>query len=192
MEGEHPSGNHYERVMGIRPVDLGWENIPQVTNDQVNDFRTVLRERLLEAGFMPSKGKLGGLSGSAPGKQYPIGADHPGVAPDMAMLERALAAVPCDCDELTEYDDWLHFFIALKVASGGPELFYDNFVVPWAAAVPDNIDIIREKWESIIEAHLGWDNVASVAQTRGFTDHIATGFEVLGELPEAGQSKRKI
>ena len=59
MEGEHPSGTHYSWVDGIRPVDMGWENIPQVTLDQVNAFRAKLRERLIEAGLTPAKGKLG-------------------------------------------------------------------------------------------------------------------------------------
>jgi hypothetical protein len=189
MEGEHPSGNHYEWVLGVRPVDLKWENIPEVTAEKVLEFRVELRKRLLEAGFVAAKGKLS-AGNSAPGQQHAIGTDHPGLCPDIEMLKRALAAVPCDCDELVEYDDWFNFLVGLKTACGGSEAFYDDCVVPWASAVPDNIDILRGKWESVDEAHLGWDYVASVVQTRGFTDHIAAGFEALGDLEETGEPAR--
>ena len=49
----------------------------------------------------------------------------------------------------------MNMIVALKVASGGSEVFYDQVLVPWAAAVPENDDILREKWESVTEASLG-------------------------------------
>ena len=55
--------------------------------------------------------------------------------------------------------------------------------MPWAAAVPDNVDILREKWESVDEATLGWDYVASMAQAHGFIEHIQAGFSALPPLP---------
>ena len=65
MEGEHPSGNHYSWDHDTRPVDEGWEKMKQVTLDQVNAFRALLRERLLDAGFTPVKGRIGTGAGSS-------------------------------------------------------------------------------------------------------------------------------
>lgn len=128
MEGEHPSGVLYAWERAERPVDVGWDNIPAVTADEIDAFVNEVTGRLTAAGFKLIKGGTGMPGGALSGPRIPVGPDHPDVCPDLGMLRDVLTNyLPCDHDEFVTYDEWAIMCIAIVTACGKDEEFYEVF-----------------------------------------------------------------
>jgi hypothetical protein len=184
MEGMHPSGVQLEWLNGQRPVDLGWDKIPEATFEQVHEFVEAVSQELIKIGFTPTKISLsrgGALAGG-----YKIGPNHPELCPDLDMLRDVLKILPCDHPEWDLYDDWMRAVAAIKTACGGDEGFYAETFEPWASQVPDNLveyGFIRAKWGSFTDTAIGWLWLCQIAHDHGyFGDVIGPGgFEKLPE-----------
>jgi hypothetical protein len=138
MEGMHPSGVQHVWLNGRRPVDVGWEKIPEATYGQVHEFVAAVGDRLVEIGFIPTKIALS-RGGALNGTLHKIGPDHPELCPDLDMLREVLKVLPCDHREWDLYDDWMRAVAAIKTACGGDEGFYAETFEPWASQVADNL-----------------------------------------------------
>ncbi len=187
MEGMHPSGVQFEWLMGGRPVDVGWDRIPQANYEQVHEFVAAVGERLInELRFVPTKIALS--RGGSPGAMYKIGPNHPELCPDLDMLRDVLKLLPCDHPEWDLYDDWMRAVVAIKTACGGDDGFYADVFEPWASEVPENLEedgFIRAKWDSFTESSIGWLWLTSIAHDHGYYGDVTGvgGFEVLHDEP---------
>jgi hypothetical protein len=94
MEGMHPSGVQFEWMFGERPIDVGWDKIPEANYDQVHEFVAAVGERLSGMSFTRTKTSLC-HGGSSPGVGHKIGPDHPELCPDLDMLSDVLQLLPC-------------------------------------------------------------------------------------------------
>jgi hypothetical protein len=76
MEGMHPSGVQFEWMFGERPIDVGWDKIPEANYDQVHEFVAAVGERLSGMSFTRTKTSLC-HGGSSPGVGHKIGNRSP-------------------------------------------------------------------------------------------------------------------
>lgn len=177
MEGEHPSGVLYAWEHNTRPVDLGWDNVPLVTADDIDAFVTEATTRLTAAGFtlVKASGLITG-SGSTRSKEYEIGPDHPDTCPDLALLKQTLKLLPAYHPEFEDREDWVRMLRAVKTALAGDETGYELFEAWALPGHPENTpEMIRSIWESFNSSSLGWDYIGTLAGHYGFTGHL--GFE---------------
>lgn len=185
MEGMHPSGVQFEWMDGKRPVDVGWDKIPEATYEQVHEFVAAVGNRLVrDLGFEPTKIALSRAGGM--GALHKIGPDHPELCPDLNMLRDVLKILPCDHPEWDLYDDWMRAIASIKTACGGDDGFFAETFEPWASQVPENLvedGFIRAKWDSFTETSIGWLWLCQIAHGYGYFGDVvgAGGFEKLPE-----------
>lgn len=209
MEGRHPSGVNYAWRDGQSPLKIGWDNIPHVTWDGLQEFFKGVRELIEAAGYEPTGANARGckhpLSKPAPsplrfpsnasdmrmssahsGEDHAIGPDHPDLCPNLDILKDVLQSyLPVTDPLLDYYDDFLNALIAVKTACGGDEEFWDEVVVDWLAGNPENdIDVMRAKWDGLERTRIGWGFLCGLAAERGYYGHAHAPFEELDE-PDA-------
>lgn len=179
--GPHAKGGEYVWTDGQTPLSYGFENIPKITIDQVQEFVTELSEAYGLIGVRPAKinRMRGGDVGTGEGA-LPIDENHPQRAPSDSELTIALGYLSVLDEEFADYDAWERISRAVKTACCGSETFYNIVYEPWQKANPENDDHIRAKWESHTDSQIGWDYIVSLACRNGFIPSGAGLFEALG------------
>lgn len=185
VEGLHPSGVHYEWLMGISPLVKGYDGLPEVTADQLEAFMAKLDEAMTTVhGLERVKGggnpRMIVFSDTKPAE---VGPNHPGLCPDLDMLRDVLENyLPCTLPEFATYDEWAAACVAIVTACGKDESFWPDFL-EWCSAVPENAsegeDYIRGKWESVNESKIGWAYLCSIAHDYGYAGDAQRAFDPL-------------
>src|SRR5580700_788973 len=179
--GPHAKGGEYVWTDGQTPLSFGFENIPKITIDQVQQFVTELTEAYGLLGVRPMQinRMRGGDVGTGEGA-LPIDDQHPQRAPSDAELTIALGYISVLDEQFADYDAWERISRAIKTACCGSETFYDLVYEPWQKANPENDDHIRAKWESHTDSQIGWDYIVGLAGPNGFIPSGAGLFEPIG------------
>lgn len=158
VEGIHPKTMEpYRWRDGISPADVGAANLTEITLAQIDAYFAECRTIILEEG--------GEIITTATARAAAHGGHVPDVnlvAPSLAAIEAALAAIPNEVD----YDTWLKVMVACKAAWG--EEAYE-LIEAWSLQWPENSpELVRDKWESFGPPYqVGWSWLSRFAQDKG-------------------------
>lgn len=151
VEGLHPGGKPYEVADMCRAADL-----PEISAADVQRFFDALVPLLLQYSCELETQRTAG----DPGKRHTL--DHPSLwAPSPAdVLEVLRVWHP---DELA-HDDFVAAMAAIKAALGPTREEHYPEVLAWApGARCDEDEATRKVWDSVVDAAVGWDWLASRA-----------------------------
>jgi hypothetical protein len=172
VDGLHPSGEPY-KWRGTHPCDLGFDNIPVVTAEQVTKVRNTIIEWIEMMGFKLKATKSDGSS-NADAKKL----DDGDRAPNPQLVLDALRVWRNTPENLPAHDDSVLATRAIKV-SLGPERdnYYGDFL-EWALEYPDNTEeYVKGRWDSIDDSTVGWSWLAAEARAAGFTGDAQHDFD---------------
>ncbi|MDE2096282.1 MAG: hypothetical protein KGL39_03485 [Patescibacteria group bacterium] len=176
-EGMHPSGVLHRWNEPVQTTPL-----TAITGGDIDEAMSMVREIVLEAGYEIKHA-------SAADKRYDsanarlIGEGD--AAPSLEQLAAVLKLIPCDLPEFAGYQEWFVTLCAIKQACAGDPLFYHEHVMPWAGAVPANLETIDEqgttyldtKWDSIAATEVGFPHLEHLAHNYGYTGDAQREFE---------------
>lgn len=168
--GTHPeTGKPYTWHDG-EPCDMPIDELSKVSEEQINDFLVQAQAYLVDKGYSLSKSKNDSFQTSESRK--PIGDQS--LMSDPELVREALSFIPnCKDSERTEiksHDDLIPYAVAIKAALGGNEDHYGIFYA-WMKQWEDNTDeYIRERWNSVRDAHIGADFIFRQAEKFGWVN----------------------
>ena len=116
MEGKHKSGVLYEWKDGVRPWEMDVDKIPEIDNAQLDAcLKAISAELALHFLLNPRAAAAANAPGmgQTTADRSPIGPEHPDRVEDLSLLAALLEAVPCDCPELEDRDEWIKFLTAV-------------------------------------------------------------------------------
>ena len=90
---------------------------------------------------------------------------HPSLLGNPDKIREALGHIPNEY----HYDDWIRMCAAIKASLGGDNEHYEIFE-DWCMGYPNDIDDIRDKWDSIYEAEIGAEYIYDIARSLGYQD----------------------
>jgi P4 family phage/plasmid primase-like protien len=186
IEGQHQSGVPYEWEWGTGPLQRGYDNLVVVTPEQVEAFFARADALMAFAGYQKvTGGDSMRMTSTISGALHEIGPNHPELCRDLDMLKDVLENyLPVDHDEFTDYQDWENFLMAVATACGKDEQFYDDVVVPWNSANPDNDEeTLRGKWESYRQTSIGWSYITNIAHDYRYTADVEAMMPALPDDP---------
>jgi P4 family phage/plasmid primase-like protien len=184
IEGMHSSGVPYTWEGGLTPLFYGVDDLSPIQGENVDRFFARADETMLSLGWARAKGGGSGqdrILAYSEFKRSPVGRDHPDICPDIRMLEDILTNyIPASLPEFESYDAWANCCVAIVTACAGDEEHYGIFEA-WSNANPDNVELTREKWESVRESAIGWSYLCNIAHDYNYT---ADATELFGALPD--------
>lgn len=166
-EGKHPAGGEYE-FRGEHPCDCKPAGLPTITAADVERFFDVLRELLEAAGCTVAQAP-GSATMTAGARK---GLDDPALwAPSP---EDVLEALDDWQPESLPHDEFVAVMAAIKAALGPDREEHYPAVFEWAPGARSSEDeATRKVWDSIADASVGWDWLASKARA----GHVAAQAE---------------
>jgi len=166
IDGLHPSGEPY-KWHDPHPCDVGFDNIPVVTAEQVAHVRNAIIEYIEMMGFTLLSSSGGGTGSSADAKKLSDPSLH---APTAQLVLDVLAAVPCNDETFPSRDDFVNVLRSIKASLGGAHQEHWPAVLEWALQYPGaEADYIEKIWESFDDSALGWSYLSAWAHGLGFS-----------------------
>lgn len=165
-------------VAGVHPDGALWQwpitrydALPKINRTQITMLAEALVPTLGLMGINVEHGKSSGVY--AVESTTPIG-DKSLMSSSPDLLWSALHCI--DNSKIDGYDEWFDLLRAIKAACGGNDSFFEQVVMPWCLAYQRNTpDVVRTKWDSITDSHLGAGYVERVARKWGYTGPPITG-----------------
>jgi hypothetical protein len=142
--GIHPSGAQL-RWYPVGPEQMAVENLPAVTEKQINDF------------FLAASKMLGAEVFESAQDKKPNGQDGPNIPPGDAVLFSDIVDVLAALDAIpnsgpADWEHWNNIGLAVWLATGGSELGFAGLHA-WSAKHPDyDEDELRERWKHYFES----------------------------------------
>lgn len=174
VEGPHPKGGEY--TWDEHPCGDAWAGaLTEIDGAKIERFFGVLGSLLAQRGAATEKESAVGVASQR--KSLDDASLH---APSPALVLEALKAWR---PEHMAHDEYVLAIAAIKAALGPRREEFKGEVLEWSpgprSGEPDEFD---KRWDSVTDASLGWDWVASQARSSGFTGDAQADFDD-GEAP---------
>jgi hypothetical protein len=186
VEGPHPKGGEYAWREGGNLCKWGPDMVLPIDAEAVDRFFAELGVAIESRGWgTPSAGVVATAGASGARKSLD---DASLWAPRSAAVLEALKVWKNTAENLSTHDDTVTALAAIKASLGPDREHHFPDVLDWAMAYDGNDEAyVRKTWDSITDAALGWEWLASQARAAGFStaedDFDEDGEALIAETP---------